>query len=77
MNEEKRLDVEKKDIEIRLLKLDLYEKASNLIRDGVVRADSLEIDINGLMFLLLEDGTATPGEDIDSIEEAGSTEPPN
>lgn len=71
-NEKKRLDNEKQAIENRMAKLQLYKEASTMIRDGIIRADPVQIDVNDLMYMLIEGGTATEGNDIGRIEEAGS-----
>jgi hypothetical protein len=73
-NEERQVEIERKEIENRLLKLQVIERFSQLIGDGLVRADPVEIDVNGLMLLLLKDGKVTVGKGIDSIEDASKTE---
>ena len=65
-------EIEGKEIENRLRKLELFEKVSKLIADGIVQADKVQIDMNGLMFLLFDGKEAIKGHHFKLIEDSES-----
>lgn len=67
---EKETDIVRKELENRIRSLEFVEKASSLIAKGVIAADPVRIDINGIMFLLTDSNEVRQGPDIKTIREA-------
>ncbi len=70
--EERREDLLAKKLENRIRSLDLVEKASNLVKDGIVSADGVEINVNDLLLFCCDGQNAQIGKDMKDIEEAGT-----
>lgn len=54
--QEKEKDIARKEIENRIRSLEFVEKAYTLIAEGIIAADPVSVDINGVKYLLLTDG---------------------
>lgn len=65
--DDKVLDVQRKYIENSIKSLEFMEKASDLIKDGIIKTDRVEIDINKLFFLSIDSEIVRRGMNINEI----------
>ncbi|MBD2342191.1 hypothetical protein H6G64_35320 [Calothrix sp. FACHB-156] len=77
-------EIEKVELENRKLELEnlekgvsITEKLAYMIKEGMLSADSVTIDINGLPFLSSENGRIIQGASLDEIDAKGLTKPDN
>jgi hypothetical protein len=64
---EKQADIRKKELDNELLQLTVAMKISTLIREKILIADPVVMEINGSKYLIVSDGRAETGEDMKSI----------
>ena len=60
-------EIDEMNLKNKMLQLDMIRKASDMVKDGIISADPVQIEINSLKFIALAGSEVDPGADMDDI----------